>query len=60
MIVGRYSLASYITPVFDLYAFAPSLPELEMPFCWASGNSGELALNYTVQAQREAVSNARL
>lgn len=29
--------------------------ELEMPFCWASGNSGSAAFNYTVQAQREAM-----
>lgn len=26
-----------------------------MPFCWASGNSGSAAYNYTVQAQSEAV-----
>ena len=29
--------------------------ELEMPFCWANSNQGQLAFNYTVQAQMEAV-----
>ena len=31
------------------------LIELEMPFCWADGNTGGLDFNYTVQAQREAM-----
>ena len=58
----NYIRTSHYPPAEELMAAADELGmiiEVEMPFCWASGNSGGAAFNYTVQAQREAMVHLR-
>ena len=58
----NYIRTSHYPPPEELMAAADELGmliELEMPFCWASGNTGSLDFNYTVQAQREAMVHNR-
>ena len=54
----NYIRTSHYPPPEELMDAADEmgmLIELEMPFCWASGNAGGFDFNYTVQAQREAM-----